>query len=55
MNNMNIFENAKFGEKFLTSDGRVAVYLMPSYGLVFDNSHKLIVQDELGYCCFTRK
>jgi hypothetical protein len=37
---MNIFENAKFGDKFRTRDGRRAIY-----GFTVDERHILIVED----------
>lgn len=35
----NIFENAKFGDKFRTRDGRLAIYLSTEYGGNVDDKY----------------
>lgn len=35
----NVFENAKFGDKFRTRDGRLAIYLSTAYGGSVDDKY----------------
>lgn len=42
----NIFENAKFGDRFKTRDGRMAVYRVYSQTLCFEHANFLIVDKE---------
>lgn len=42
----NIFENAKFGDKFKTRDGRMTIYL--KYWEFGDFPYDLIIDDEWG-------
>ena len=46
VNMENIFENAKFGDRFKTRDGRMAVYRVCSQNLCFEHANFLIVDKE---------
>lgn len=48
----NIFENAKFGDKFKTRDGRMAVYKGYSQNVCFKSANFLIVDKEPIECAF---
>lgn len=41
----NIFENAKFGDRFITRDGRIAVYVSYCESLMGDFYHYLLVEN----------
>lgn len=43
----NIFEKAKFGDKFRTRDGRTAVYIKEYYSSLWGrNMHELLIENE---------
>lgn len=49
MGKKDIFENAKFGDKFITRDGRMAIYIQS-----IDGGHRLLSQQfPSGYTVLT--
>lgn len=49
----NIFDNAKFGDRFKTRDGRMAVYRVSSQTIGGEDAHFLIVDKSITECAFS--
>jgi len=53
----NIFEGAKFGDKFLTRDGRLSLFIKDedeTYSFIIEGEEHIITVDDRGYWLFDK-